>query len=146
MCFIAFRDLHLVHPCDLKTKGGCTDICMKNEEEEENGLGYTCKCPPGSKLQPDQKSCKKVHPCDTIDNGGCTDICQKNGEKVVCACKKGLKLMNKVKCVPVHPCETKDKGGCSHTCNVGDGDEVRCSCPQGSLLEEDMKTCEKGNV
>ena len=47
--------------------------------------------------------------------------------------------------VLVHPCERKNKGGCSHICNVGNGGGVRCSCPNGFELDEDLKTCEKGN-
>ena len=49
-----------VHPCDMAGKGGCSHICKKNDgEEEEDGLGYSCGCPPGFKLQPDRKMCKK---------------------------------------------------------------------------------------
>ena len=117
---------------------------MKSLVKGQGGVGYICQCPPGFKLRPNGKTCKKVHPCDRKDNGGCTDICMKDGEKVKCECEKGFKLLpDKATCVPVHPCEKKTKGGCSHTCTKK-GLGVTCSCPKGLQLEEDLKTCEQG--
>ena len=93
----------LVHPCDTKTKGGCSHKCKKSEEEEEeeDGEGYTCTCPPGFKLLPNNITCKKVHPCDRKNNGGCTGVCNKDGEKAKCSCNDGFELLaDKMTCVP----------------------------------------------
>lgn len=51
----------------------------------------------------------------------------------------------------VHPCDKKGKGGCSHKCLKNEeeeeegGEGYTCACPPGFELEEDGKTCEKGN-
>ena len=45
----------------------------------------------------------------------------------------------------VHHCDEEENGGCSQKC-VKDGDKVQCSCNKGYELEEDGKSCSKGNV
>ena len=35
-----------------------------------------------------------VHKCDQGNNGGCDQLCIKEGEKVLCACEKGFKLVD----------------------------------------------------
>lgn len=136
-----------VHPCDTKEKGGCSHTCQKNEgeeEEEDNGQGYICKCPSGFQLGTDNQTCKKVHPCERKNNGGCSTVCNKVGPKAECSCYKGFELLpDKMTCAPIHPCKKKSKGGCSHTC-MEKGLGVACACPEGYELEEDLKTCERG--
>ena len=45
----------------------------------------------------------------------------------------------------VHPCDEEEHGGCTQNC-LKDGNKVRCSCNKGLQLEEDGKTCVKGNL
>ena len=42
-----------VHPCDMKSKGGCGQICHKQ------GRRSRCSCKPGFKLADDKQSCDK---------------------------------------------------------------------------------------
>ena len=42
----------------------------------------------------------------------------------------------------VHPCDQEDQGGCSHKC-LKKGTDFLCTCPSGSILKDDRKTCEK---
>ena len=52
--------------------------------------------------------------------------------------------------IVVHPCDTKENGGCTHKCKKIEATEeeeeedveYKCMCPEGFVLEEDMKTCE----
>lgn len=45
---------------------------------------------------------------------------------------------------PVHPCDT-DNGGCSNKCKRIKESGV-CECPEGFVLQEDGKKCEKGET
>ena len=46
----------LVHPCDEAKNGGCSDKCIKLEEEKN---GFVCSCDQGRKLKSDGKTCTK---------------------------------------------------------------------------------------
>ena len=43
----------------------------------------------------------------------------------------------------MHPCDKPKKGGCTQTCNKRKK-WYACSCEAGYLLEDDKKTCKKG--
>ena len=43
-------------------------------------------------------------------------------------------------CVKIHPCDKKDKGGCEQTCTKY-GDNAKCECDSGKVLNQDGKTC-----
>ena len=47
------KSCDIVHPCDLKSNGGCLHICNKKGEEAE------CSCNKGFVLAADKESCER---------------------------------------------------------------------------------------
>merc|ERR1712015_338880 len=83
-----------IHPCDKKSKGGCSQICQKR------GRGRVCRCMRGYKLLADRRSCQKT--CQKACTKVYKPVCASNGRTYSNQCifeiaqcqakKKGIKL------------------------------------------------------
>merc|ERR1711887_480182 len=132
------------HPCDKKSKGGCSQICQKR------GRGRVCQCKRGFKLLADRRSCQKT--CQKACTKVYKPVCASNGRTYSNQCvfeiaqcqakKKGIKLtkISQGKCkAPKHPCNINN-GGCNQICRKI-GKKAQCRCKSGFILGKDKKTC-----
>ncbi|KAL5019750.1 hypothetical protein ScPMuIL_002642 [Solemya velum] len=96
--------------------------------------GYACICPPGSRLQPDRRTCRNTTCIPECKNGGqCVDhrcLCRRGYRGVVCQ-------LDINECMEDQPC--------SHQCQNLPG-SYRCQCPSGLVMEADQHTCHNATL
>lgn len=109
------------------------DNCDQDCENTEGG--FKCSCHTGE-LDTDRASCVEVNPCDT-ENGHCEDLCVHIGHReAVCTCENGLLLDTDMRSC-VSPCEVEN-GGCSPKAECELVNEiVQCTCPSGSVMDDE---------
>ena len=103
----------------------CAHKCNKK------GTKYECSCKEDFKLFKDGKSCIKSEKCSLM---------------ILSVSMVGLRPLTWLACfrlISEHPCEMKDNGGCQQICVRNSTGSV-CSCNTGYELNEDGKTCTKG--
>ncbi|XP_048727710.2 uncharacterized protein LOC125645867 [Ostrea edulis] len=121
---------------------GCSQICSN-----VNG-SYDCDCHFGFSLNDDRKTCSKVQDACLLFPGlNCSYGCKqapKNHTIGFCFCPEGyiLNEQDKSSCIDVNECANMSLNKCSQkdTC-VNTPGSFNCSCPEGTYLENDGRTC-----
>ncbi|KAK3531482.1 hypothetical protein QTP70_023267, partial [Hemibagrus guttatus] len=123
-----------VNECE-KSNGGCEGKCC-------NTIGsFYCKCPEGSTLGPDDKTCQDVDECDEM-NGGCQQNCVNTLGSYYCECGVGFRIHADARtCIAVNSCAVKN-GGCEQKCLDLGNEHYRCECRPQYQLKSDGKHCE----
>ncbi|KAI4878960.1 hypothetical protein NFI96_004800, partial [Prochilodus magdalenae] len=123
-----------VNECE-NSNGGCEGTCC-------NTIGsFYCKCPEGSTLGADGKTCQDIDECTEL-NGGCQQKCVNTPGSYYCECSAGFRMHADARtCIAVNSCLVKN-GGCEHTCvDLGD-DHYKCECRRDYQLKSDGRHCE----
>ncbi|XP_048727704.2 mucin-4-like isoform X2 [Ostrea edulis] len=121
---------------------GCSQICSN-----VNG-SYDCDCHFGFSLNDDRKTCSKVQDtCLLFPGLNCSYGCkqaQQNQTIGLCFCPEGyiLNEQDKSSCIDLNECANMSLNKCSQkdTC-VNTPGSFNCSCPEGTYLENDGRTC-----
>ena len=66
----------------LEETSGCSHNCDNTEGS------YSCSCPTGYLLEPDNHTCTDINECIT-NNGGCEEICDNTSGSYTCFCQTG---------------------------------------------------------
>ncbi|XP_059158121.1 uncharacterized protein LOC131942326 [Physella acuta] len=126
-----------IDECEID-KSGCQQICI-NVPGSSN-----CDCYPGYRLKDDRKTCEKdkVDPCENFYLN-CSQGCTVANEKAQCFCAIGYNYTlsnNVLDCQDIDECATLKP--CNGSC-VNTPGSYNCSCPVGSKLQNDKKTCQE---
>ncbi|KAM6902256.1 collagen and calcium-binding EGF domain-containing protein 1 isoform 3-T3 [Xenentodon cancila] len=87
---------------------------------------------------------------DVCAGAPCEQQCTDHFGRVVCTCYPGYQYdrerhrnREKPYCLDIDECADRNMSGCSHIC-INSVGSYRCQCEKGFYLEEDGKTCTKG--
>ncbi|XP_059150312.1 signal peptide, CUB and EGF-like domain-containing protein 1 [Physella acuta] len=125
-----------IDECKLKIDK-CEQIC-------DNNVGsYSCLCQQGLYLSDNRLSCvKATDPCIN-QSLNCSYGCSVDSDsKASCFCRRGYALKDKFKCEDINECLSNGDNFCYNktSCDNTDG-SYTCSCPAGSKLDNDARSC-----